>query len=191
MKKNKASILKLNENIWPLERDVLFRPDRLKYVRKLIKPQGCVFCHAVKSETSYETLGLYKSKYSMVILNKFPYNPGHILVVPQRHIGDLTQMNAVESQDLHETLMLAMNAIKAVFSPGGMNVGMNHGAVAGAGIPEHLHWHIVPRWSGDLNFFPLIAETKVSPQSLEETYQLLSKYFISLQKKTNKKRNKS
>lgn len=169
-------VLKLGKESWPLERDVLFRPDRMKYVRKLIKPEGCVFCEASK-KVSVETLCVYQSKHSMVVLNKFPYNTGHVMAIPRRHCGDLLQLTEEESIDLHQTLRLAMAAVYEVYQPGGMNTGMNHGSTGGAGIPDHLHYHLVPRWAGDLNFFPLIAETKVVVESLEQTYERLLEYF--------------
>jgi ATP adenylyltransferase len=166
-------LLKINKEIWPLERDVLFRPDRMKYVRKLIKAEGCVFCKASKKPKSFETLCVFKSQHSMVVLNKFPYNSGHILIIPRRHCGDLLSLSDEEHRDLHDTVRLSMGALKETYSPGGFNLGLNHGAVAGAGIPKHLHYHLIPRWSGDLNFFPLIAETKVLVESLEQTYDKL------------------
>jgi len=168
---------KVAQDLWPMERDVLYRPDRFKYVRKLIKPQGCVFCAAAKGEPSFETLCVYKSKYSMIVLNKFPYNSGHLLVIPQKHEGDLLALSKEAYSDLNDTLRLAMKALQDLYQPGGVNVGLNHGAVAGAGIPDHLHYHVIPRWAGDLNFFPLIAETKVVVESLEQTYDGLLGYF--------------
>lgn len=173
VKTPKRAQLKIDQEVWPLERDVLFRPDRMKYVRKLIKPEGCVFCRAAKEDVSFETLCVYKSKDSMILLNKFPYNSGHLLVLPQRHCGDLLKLSDEEFYDLQDTVRLAMKTINEAYEPGGINIGLNHGAVAGAGIPEHIHYHLVPRWAGDLNFFPLIAETKVLVESLEQTYEKL------------------
>ncbi|WP_413288533.1 HIT family protein [Bdellovibrio sp. HCB337] len=167
----------LHSEVWPMERDVLFRPDRFKYVRKLVKPEGCVFCNAAKNEESFDTLCIYKSKHSMVVLNKFPYNSGHLLVIPLKHEGDLLSLSKDAHYDLHDTLRLAMKVLQDAYQPGGVNVGLNHGAAAGAGIPEHLHYHVIPRWAGDLNFFPLIAETKVVVESLEQTYDRLLGYF--------------
>jgi ATP adenylyltransferase len=173
----KSPVLKLAENIWPLERDVLFRPDRYKYVRKLIKPQGCVFCVAAKKGPSFETLCIKKTKHSMLVLNKFPYNSGHLLVIPERHVANLEDLTADEFNDLHQLLKTAVAGLKQVYQPGGFNIGLNLGSVAGAGIPEHIHYHVIPRWAGDLNFFPLIAETKAVVESLEMTYErLLSCY---------------
>lgn len=166
--------MQIGKDVWPLERDVLFRPDRMKYVRKLIKPEGCVFCKAAKDDPSFDTLCVYQTEHSMVVLNKFPYNSGHLLVLPRRHCGDLLQLSEEEFRDLQDTIRLAMKALNDAYEPGGINLGLNHGAVAGAGIPEHLHYHLIPRWAGDLNFFPLIAETKVLVESLEQTYDKLS-----------------
>jgi ATP adenylyltransferase len=169
--------LQAGKEIWPLERDVLFRPDRFKYVRKLIHPEGCVFCTAGKAKPGFDTLCVFKSQHSMILLNKFPYNSGHLLVIPQTHEGDLLKLSEVEFKDLHVTLRLAVEALQQVYQPGGMNVGLNLGAVAGAGIPAHLHYHVIPRWAGDLNFFPLVAETKTVIESLEMTFDRLIAYF--------------
>ncbi|MEZ0391837.1 MAG: HIT domain-containing protein [Pseudobdellovibrionaceae bacterium] len=170
-------MVQVGKEIWPLERDVLFRPDRFKYVRKLIAPTGCVFCLAAKEKPSFETLCVHKSEHSMVILNKFPYNSGHLLVIPKRHAGDLLKLSEAEFSDLHNCLKLAIEALQQVYQPGGMNVGLNLGAVAGAGIPDHVHYHVIPRWAGDLNFFPLVAETKTVIESLEMSFDRLVAYF--------------
>ena len=174
--------MKIAENIWPVERDVLFRPDRLKYVRKLIQPEGCVFCTAENNKSSFETLCLYKSKHSMIVLNKFPYNNGHLLIMPRRHCGELLKLSDVEYADLFLTQKLAVQAIQEIYGPPGFNMGLNHGACAGAGIPEHLHFHLVPRWAGDVNFFPMIADTKVVIESLEQTYDRLLQFLSPLSK---------
>ena len=175
-----GSTLVLNQQVWPVERDVLFRPERYKYVRKIISPDGCVFCAASSNAPKFETLCLYKTQFSMIVLNKFPYNSGHLLVLPLRHCGNLLDLNADEYQDLHAVLKLAVKACEKVYQPVGFNIGLNHGAVAGAGIPDHIHYHLVPRWAGDLNFFPLIAETKVVIESLEQSYARYSEFFQSI-----------
>lgn len=169
--------IRIDKDIWPLERDVLVRPDRMKYVRKLIKPKGCVFCAASKGGISLESLCVFKTKYSMVVINKYPYNSGHVLVMPVRHCGDVLKLKDDEYFDIQNTLRMTMKALSEVYQPGGINMGLNHGSVAGAGIPEHLHYHVIPRWAGDLNFFPLIAETKVLVENLEQTYDKLLGYF--------------
>lgn len=169
--------IQLGKDIWPLETDVLFRPDRLKYVRKMMEPEGCVFCHAGQNKIKFESLCVHKSNHSMVVINKFPYNSGHLLVLPLRHCANLLDLSDDEYSDLHELLRMSVNAIQDLYNPGGINIGMNHGSVAGAGIPDHLHYHLVPRWSGDLNFFPLIAQTKVVIESLAQTYEKYQLYF--------------
>jgi len=172
--------LQIDREIWPLERDVLFRPDRSKYVRKLIHAKGCVFCAANKVEPRLETLCVHKTKHAMIVVNKYPYNSGHLLVLPRRHCGEVLGLNADEYQDVQNTILVALRAVTDVYEPAGFNMGLNQGRVAGAGIPEHLHYHLIPRWSGDVNFFPLIAETKVVIESAEDSYRRLKEYFQSL-----------
>lgn len=174
---SEAAYLQVDKKVWPLERDVLFRPDRLKYVRKLIPSTGCVFCAAATAEPSFDNLCVYKSKLSMIVLNKYPYNPGHLLVLPRQHQGDLLALSSDQYADLHLHVKKAISAVQEIYEPGGYNLGMNLGATAGAGIPAHLHYHIVPRWGGDLNFFPLIGETKVVVENLEVTFDRLRTYF--------------
>lgn len=113
----------------------------------------------------------------MVVLNKFPYNSGHLLILPRRHCGDLLALPKSEYEDLCHLMRETMTALQDIYQPGGMNLGLNHGATAGAGIPEHLHFHMIPRWAGDLNFFPLIAETKVVIETLEQTWDRLRNRF--------------
>ena len=181
------SLIQLDQQIWPLERDILFRPGRLKYVRKLIQTQDCVFCTSAKNPISLKTLCVYKSKYCQIILNKFPYNSGHLLVVPLEHRGQIFDLSEKVYLDLHLTLKIAMQAVQNVYRPSGFNIGMNHGATGGAGIPDHLHYHIVPRWNGDLNFFPLIAETKLVVETVEKTYKNFQKYFKMLNRQASGK----
>ncbi len=176
-KAKRSSVKKKSTGKWPLKRDVLFRPDRLKYVRKLIHEDGCVFCKAAQNEIDFETLCVKKTKYSMIVVNKYPYNSGHLLVLPLKHIADFHDLSKDEYSDLMELVREAAQAQKDLYQPGGLNFGLNQGAVAGAGIPGHLHYHLVPRWSGDLNFFPLVAETKVVIESLETTFDRLVAYF--------------
>lgn len=176
MKKTSApSLTDLAKNIWPVERDVFFRPARLKYVRKLIKKEGCVFCEDGKSKS--DRLQVYKSKHSQIVVNKFPYNSGHLLVLPLRHCGDFLGLTEAEYSDLTKTLKIAVQAVMDEYRPQGYNLGLNNGSTAGAGIPDHLHFHLVPRWNGDLNFFPLIAGTKLVVEDSKDTYKRFLKYF--------------
>lgn len=182
--KNKAKALKSSSKNWPNKRNVLFRPERMSYVRKLVKAEGCVFCRAAEEKISVETLCLFQTRHSMVVLNKYPYNSGHILVLPKKHGGDLLQLSDAEWQDLSVLLRTAMAVVQDVYAPAGFNAGLNHGSVAGAGIPDHLHFHLVPRWSGDLNFFPLIAETKLVIENLETSYERLREGFLRQESQT-------
>ena len=179
--KKSESKIQLGSEIWPIERDVLFRPGRLKYVRKIIQAVGCVFCTSAEAtDSNIETLRVYKTKFSQVVINKFPYNSGHLLVLPLRHVGDIAHLTDEEYLDLSLLVKTAIKAMTTVYQPNGFNLGMNHGAAAGAGIPGHLHYHIVPRWNADLNFFPLIAETKLVVEDLVETYNRYLTYFGKL-----------
>lgn len=175
-----SAIVGLNKDIWPMERDVFFRPARLKYVRKLMKKEGCVFCYSddtVKRDQAEENLCVYKTKYSQIVINKFPYNSGHLLILPLRHCGDFLSLESHEYADLMDTLRIAVQAVTTIYNPQGYNIGLNNGSSAGAGIPDHLHFHLVPRWNGDLNFFPLIAETKLVVENVEDTLAVFKNYF--------------
>lgn len=173
-----SDYLRLNESIWPLETQVLFRPDRLKYVRRLVQPKGCVFCDCQNEEPSFANLVVFTEGNASVVLNKYPYNSGHLLVIPHRHVGALEDLSEGEFAELMRLLRKTVQVIKKEYGCAGLNVGLNLGAVAGAGIPEHLHIHVIPRWSGDLNFFPLIAQTKVVVESLEDSYHRVRTAFL-------------
>lgn len=160
-----------------LSRRVLFRPKRYKYVKGAKEKGECVFCVADQKKPTFKTLCLYQSEHSMVILNKFPYNSGHLLVLPRNHVAEIFDLTDAEYLDLQMTVRLAAQAIEEVYQPSGFNMGLNHGKAAGAGIPKHLHYHLIPRWEGDLNFFPLIADTKVVIEELSQSYKKLSQFF--------------
>ena len=178
--KKSSKNIQLDHQIWPLERDIMFRPARMKYLRKLIKSDECVFCLSAKKPLSMDSLCVYKSKMSQIVLNKFPYNSGHVLVLPLEHQGSLFDLSTDAYADLQKTLKIAMVAVQAIYQPAGFNLGMNHGATAGAGIPDHVHYHIVPRWHGDLNFFPLISETKLVVETVAQSFKRYQKYFKKL-----------
>lgn len=136
---------------------------------------ACVFC-AIRDGADHERV-LTIEPHAYVVLNKFPYNPGHLLVVPTRHTGEVEELSGEEHGALMQLLARAVAALKAAAEPHGFNIGMNLGRVAGAGIPDHLHWHVVPRWNGDTNFMPVIGETRVLPELLAETHSRLARYF--------------
>jgi ATP adenylyltransferase len=167
-------------DVWPTERDIMIRPDRLKYVRKLIKVDGCVFCNAHKAGKGFKSLLLHKGRNASVMMNKFPYNPGHLLIIPNRHVGEFTELKKGELYELQDLIKLSLKVLREAYDPSGFNVGLNLGAAAGAGIPDHIHYHIVPRWKGDTNFFPLLAETKVIVEDLEATFDRLLPLFKEL-----------
>jgi ATP adenylyltransferase len=182
VKRKSSSTKKLSPGLPPtLVKRVLFRPDRFQYVSRKNKIIGCVFCQAAQVRPQFDTLCVYKSEHSMIILNKFPYNSGHLLVVPIAHKGHLLKLDEVEFNDLHITLKKAIGATEKLYKPDALNVGLNHGRAAGAGIPDHLHYHLIPRWEGDLNFFPLIAETKAVVESLDQTFKKMKDYFDVLE----------
>ncbi len=159
---------------------MLFKPERKAYVRRVQSKEAieaCVFCAALASGPSFDSLLVYRNEHAMLVLNKFPYNNGHVLILPTRHVGDLLQLTEAESHAIQALLTKSVAALKDMYTPSGFNIGINLGAAAGAGIPQHLHWHVVPRWSGDTNFFPLIGGTKVVVETLELTYQRLLPYF--------------
>ena len=136
---------------------------------------GCVFCDLPHGEESSRILA--RGELGYVVLNKFPYNPGHLLVVPWRHTGDVEDLTPEENAGLQVLLQRSVRALREESDPHGFNIGMNLGRVAGAGIPDHLHWHVVPRWSGDTNFMPVVGGTRVLPELLAETARRLAPRF--------------
>ncbi len=171
------SVQKKLANDKAAKREVLFRPHRHAYVRGQDKPAHCVFCAALANGLNFESLLVFKSKHAMVLLNKYPYNNGHLLVLPTRHVSDIGLLEKHEYQELMNVLRLSVAIMQKALQPQGINMGLNLGAAAGAGLPDHVHFHLIPRWAGDTNFFPLIAETKVISQSLEQTYEVFRPAF--------------
>jgi ATP adenylyltransferase len=144
------------------------------------KPDGCIFCDfpaQTGEEADRRNLIAHRSDRSFTILNRFPYNSGHVMVVPRAHLAALEALTGEELTDLQAELLRAVEVVKAVYRPEGLNVGMNLGRVAGAGIADHLHWHIVPRWGGDTNFMPVLADTKVMVEHLEDAWEKLRREF--------------
>ncbi len=146
----------------------------------------CPFCEVPKLKPSFENLVLFKNETIFVVMNKFPYNPGHVMVIPRSHCGDPTSLPPLVWQELGAAVQLCMEAVKSTMSPPGFNIGMNIGQVGGAGIPDHLHWHILPRWGGDTNFMPLLAETKALPFHNKTIYEKLSPAFEDFAEKLSR-----
>lgn len=156
----------------------LWTPHRMVYVGGENKPTDpsaaqCPFCQAPEREDA-ESLIVHRGSSAYVVLNLYPYNPGHVLVCPYRHVADWTDLTAAERAEIGELTASAMRVIRAASAPHGFNLGMNQGSVAGAGIAAHVHQHVVPRWGGDANFLPIIAQTKALPVLLDDTRRLLA-----------------
>ena len=153
----------------------MWAPWRKTYLRSSsVKRPGCLFCSLLREKKDKRNLVLFRTAYHVVVLNRYPYNNGHLMIVPKRHIACLSQLNVREKADFFEVLEKVMGALSKAMKPHGFNLGMNISDVAGAGIPDHVHWHIVPRWKGDVNFMPVVAGTKVISESLESAYEVLS-----------------
>ncbi len=154
----------------------LWAPWRLGYILGE-KPAGCVFCHMPKENDDKKNHILYRGETCYVVLNLFPYNNGHLMVCPFRHTSEYDELTIDELTESAELTKKCVLVLKEAFKPHGFNIGINQGKVAGAGIEEHLHIHIVPRWEGDFNFMPVTSQTKVIPQHLSTTYDTLLKIF--------------
>ncbi len=147
----------------------LWAPWRIEYIRHC-RESECILCSAPAKNADDETLILYRGQWNFIIMNAFPYSPGHLMVAPFRHTADLTSITADESAEHHELIKLGLSLLKDSSNPDGFNVGLNLGRVAGAGVDQHLHTHIVPRWLGDTNFMPVLADTRVLSESLASMY---------------------
>ena len=158
----------------------LWAPWRMVYIDQETKETGCIFCNRTDGRYNRQALVLAHTEYTLVMLNKYPYNNGHLLLAPMRHEKHLSQLSGPEYVDLNETLRRSVDIVRSVFNPGGINLGMNLGKCAGAGVEDHLHWHIVPRWEGDTNFMPVLDETRVMPQHLLECYDRLVPHFAEI-----------
>jgi ATP adenylyltransferase len=154
----------------------IWAPWRIQYIRTA-EPKGCIFCDKPQESKDRENLILFRGKHNFVIMNAFPYNPGHLMVVPYRHLGKLEDMNAEERNEHYEIVSRAVGILRGSACTDCFNIGMNLGRVAGAGIVDHVHTHIVPRWNGDNNFMPVIGETRVISESMEDIYQRLKDRF--------------
>jgi len=152
----------------------LWAPWRIEYIKSDKKEDGCVFCLALSEK---DDLTLFKGESTMVVMNKYPYINGHLLVSPVKHISRLDQLDQNEMGILLLTVEKSVEILKKVMKPDGFNIGLNLGKVAGAGIEEHLHFHIVPRWFGDTNAFTVFSDIRVIPEHLEETYNNLKPFF--------------
>jgi ATP adenylyltransferase len=141
------------------------------------KPEGCFLCENPAQDDDAGNYILYRGVANFVILNRYPYNPGHMMVAPYRHVADLEELGEEELKEHFETVRRCVRVLREEYNPEGFNIGINLGEAAGAGIVGHIHTHIVPRWGGDTNFMPVLADAKVLPEALAETYQRLKSRF--------------
>ncbi len=156
--------------------ELLWAPWRIEYIEEK-KEDICIFCRGFKERDDKKNLILYRSELCFVIMNRFPYNSGHLMVAPNEHIGSIEELPDEVLLDMMNTVKKSVRALKDAINPDGFNIGINQGKSAGAGIVDHVHIHIVPRWTGDTNFMPVLSNTRVVPEYLERTYDKLKPHF--------------
>jgi ATP adenylyltransferase len=153
--------------------DYLWTPWRYRYIADAAKAEGCIFCDAIAANDDAKTFVVLRGKKNFIILNRFPYTSGHVMIVPYEHVGDFS---AADFDTLGEMILLSQRiktALEKTYHPEGYNLGMNLGRAAGAGVQGHLHLHVLPRWAGDSNFMTVVSETRVEPEDLATTYEKL------------------
>ncbi len=160
--------------------DRLWTPWRMPYLRgQEGQPNGCIFCRKVTASDSEEHV-LYRGEHCYVTLNRYPYSNGHLMVIPYAHVSSLEDLDAPTLTEMMQTVNLALAVLREAYDPHGFNIGVNLGKAAGAGIAEHVHMHIVPRWTADTNFMPVVGHTRVIPELLDDTYARLKEIFERL-----------
>jgi ATP adenylyltransferase len=152
-------------------------PWRADYVRKALSMKRCIFCEALKSRDDRSATVLYRGRRNFLLLNRYPYTPGHLLIAPKRHVADFADARLDERAELADLLQVAIRVLRASYAPHGFNTGMNLGQSAGAGVAGHYHLHVVPRWTGDANFMPLVGATRVFIEDLDATFKKLRPLF--------------
>ncbi|MCJ7486841.1 MAG: HIT domain-containing protein [Candidatus Aminicenantes bacterium] len=152
-------------------------PWRADYVRKALSMKRCIFCEALKSRDDRSAAVLYRGRRNFILLNRYPYTPGHLLIAPKRHVADFADARLDERAELADLLQVALRVLRASYAPHGFNTGMNLGQSAGAGVTGHYHLHVVPRWTGDANFMPLVGATRVFIEDLDATFNKLRPLF--------------
>ncbi|HEX78799.1 MAG TPA: HIT domain-containing protein [Dehalococcoidia bacterium] len=154
----------------------LWAPWRMQYI-KIAKEEGCILCQKPRENSDTANYILYRGRHNFIIMNCYPYNSGHLMIAPNRHIASLEKLTDEELYEHYKLVQRSIAVLKEEFKPEGFNVGMNLGRIAGAGVDKHIHTHIVPRWAGDTNFMPVIADTDVVNEALVETYERLAGKF--------------
>ena len=158
----------------------LWAPWRIDYILNE-KPSDCIFCVSSDQEQDRDRLILYRTGLSLVMLNRYPYNNGHMMIAPFRHTADMNELSIAEMLDLFAALRLCRNVLEKTAAPQGFNIGINLGKAAGAGVDDHIHIHIVPRWNGDTNFMSVISDVRIMPENLLKTYEKLLPGFLDMQ----------
>jgi len=153
--------------------DILWAPWRMEYIENVCVDKDCIFCTKPKERADRQNLIVFRGKSCFIIMNRYPYNNGHLLVVPYKHTCSMNDLTTQEVFELFELIRQSCNVLTDLFNAQGFNIGMNVGRIAGAGIDDHLHFHVVPRWSGDTNFMPVTGHTKIVSEGLEQTWEKL------------------
>ena len=165
------------ENLWA--------PWRMAFITPKDAPTpGCIFCTQPAANRDDEYHVIYRGELCYMMLNKYPYNNGHLMIVPFQHVGSISQLDAATLAEMMAQAQLALKALRLAMHPDGFNMGINEGKVAGAGFAEHVHYHIVPRWNGDTNFMPVLADIKVMPEHLDAVYQQLKDAVAKVKNET-------
>jgi len=157
--------------------DYLFTPWRYTYITGATAPGDCLFCGLLQAKDDEKTLIVHRAKYCFVVLNAFPYTSGHVMVVPYEHLDELSKLSQPAAQEMMELTQHLEGVLRELYHPDGINLGMNVGKAAGAGVAGHIHMHVLPRWFGDVNFMSAVGETRVIPEDLQTTYQKLRSGF--------------
>ena len=154
----------------------IWAPWRIKYIR-MEKPRGCILCEKPRQDNDALNYILYRGDKNFVIMNSYPYITGHLMIAPYRHVANLEELTDEELHEHFQIVSRSIRLLRQVFNPDGFNIGINIGKVAGAGIEDHVHTHVVPRWQGDTNFMPVLSSIRVIPEALAETYEKLKDKF--------------
>jgi ATP adenylyltransferase len=162
----------------------LWAPWRMQYIKEAVieNPGECIFCLNAQKNNDRERLVLFRGKTALVVMNKFPYNNGHLLIAPYRHIGSFSQLSDEELLEMQRLIDRCISAMEATMHPQGFNIGVNIGRVAGAGVEDHIHYHLLPRWNGDTNYLPIFGEVKVISEDLWDTYVKIKGQIDKLKK---------
>jgi len=166
--------------------EYIFTPWREKYVKSVFKMKKCIFCRALEQKNDQDSFILYRGSHNFILLNKYPYTPGHLMIAPYEHLDTIEKSNKETTDELGDLLKLCLKVLRTHYKPHGFNAGMNLGHSAGAGVADHYHLHVIPRWTGDSSFMPLVGKTKIFIEDLITTYDKLSTHFMNDSEKKEK-----